>query len=217
MAGAPPAFVAVAGHDPLRDDGLRYARAPAGRRGRRGSVERYEDMVHGFLRMGGVFDRVTARAGMSAWLARAYARDGASSRTERPIRLSRSGLALRLVERGRDSSASCVREWRAGDLGGGAGCASRRPPAALARAAVLVPVPGVAPRPGPRRWPTRRSPPRSRRPRSRPRRPAPGPQTPPRLPEPPATLDVGRARQAEPRPARPRRAAARPGLRLDLL
>lgn len=56
VTGAPPAYVAVAGHDPLRDDGLRYAEHLRGA-GVDVEVERFDDMVHGFLRMGGVFDR----------------------------------------------------------------------------------------------------------------------------------------------------------------
>ena len=56
LAGAPPAYIAVAGHDLLRDDGLRYAEAL-----RAASVEvaldRYDDMVHSFLRWGGVVER----------------------------------------------------------------------------------------------------------------------------------------------------------------
>jgi acetyl esterase len=56
LHGAPPAYVAVAGHDPLRDDGLRYAAALRGA-GVPVVVERYDDMVHGFLRWGGVVDR----------------------------------------------------------------------------------------------------------------------------------------------------------------
>jgi acetyl esterase len=56
LAGLPPAYVAVAGHDPLRDDGVRYAERlrEAGVPVR---VERYDDMPHGFLRWGGVVDR----------------------------------------------------------------------------------------------------------------------------------------------------------------
>jgi acetyl esterase len=56
LAGVPAAYVAVAGHDVLRDDGLRYARAldAAGVPVR---FERYDDMAHGFLRWGGVVDR----------------------------------------------------------------------------------------------------------------------------------------------------------------
>jgi acetyl esterase len=56
LAGVPPAYVAVAGHDLLRDDGLRYAEALRAA-GVDVAVERYEDMVHGFLRWGGVVDR----------------------------------------------------------------------------------------------------------------------------------------------------------------
>jgi len=54
--GLPPTWIAVAGQDPLRDDGLRYA---ARLRGAGVTVheERFEDMVHGFLRWGGVVDR----------------------------------------------------------------------------------------------------------------------------------------------------------------
>ena len=56
LAGAPPALIAVAGHDPLRDDGLAYARALKAA-GVTAHVEVYEDMAHGFLRWGGVVDR----------------------------------------------------------------------------------------------------------------------------------------------------------------
>jgi acetyl esterase len=54
--GVPPTWIAVAGQDPLRDDGLRYAETL-----RAGGVvvqqEVFADMVHGFLRWGGVVDR----------------------------------------------------------------------------------------------------------------------------------------------------------------
>jgi acetyl esterase len=56
LAGVPPAYVAVAGHDLLRDDGLRYAEALRAA-GVDVTLERYDDMVHGFLRWGGVVDR----------------------------------------------------------------------------------------------------------------------------------------------------------------
>ena len=56
LAGVPPAYIAVAGHDVLRDDGLRYAEA-LGAAGVDVTVERYDDMVHGFLRWGGVVER----------------------------------------------------------------------------------------------------------------------------------------------------------------
>jgi acetyl esterase len=56
LAGVAPAFIAVAGHDVLRDDGLRYAEALRAA-GADVIVERYDDMVHSFLRWGGVVDR----------------------------------------------------------------------------------------------------------------------------------------------------------------
>ena len=55
-AGVPPAYIAVAGHDVLRDDGLRYADALRAA-GVDVTVERFDDMVHGFLRWGGVVER----------------------------------------------------------------------------------------------------------------------------------------------------------------
>jgi acetyl esterase len=56
LGGLPPAYIAVAAHDPLRDDGLRYATALR-KAGVPVVVDRYDDMVHGFLRWGGVVDR----------------------------------------------------------------------------------------------------------------------------------------------------------------
>jgi acetyl esterase/lipase len=56
LAGVAPAFIAVAGHDLLRDDGLRYAEALRAA-GVDVTLERYEDMVHSFLRWGGVVER----------------------------------------------------------------------------------------------------------------------------------------------------------------
>jgi acetyl esterase len=56
LEGVPPAYVAVAGHDVLRDDGLRYADALRAA-GVEVTVERYEDMAHGFIRWGGVVER----------------------------------------------------------------------------------------------------------------------------------------------------------------
>jgi len=56
LAGLPPAFIAVAGHDPLRDDGLEYGHRLRAVGVTVQSVE-FEDMVHGFLRWGGVVDR----------------------------------------------------------------------------------------------------------------------------------------------------------------
>jgi acetyl esterase len=56
LRGLPPACIAVAGHDPLRDDGLRYAEA-LGSAGVPVRLERYDDMPHGFIRWTGVADR----------------------------------------------------------------------------------------------------------------------------------------------------------------
>jgi acetyl esterase len=56
LRGVPPAYIAVADHDPLRDDGLRYAAALRAA-GVPVVVDRYDDMVHGFLRWGGAVDR----------------------------------------------------------------------------------------------------------------------------------------------------------------
>jgi acetyl esterase len=56
LAGLPPTLVAVAGHDVLRGDGERYAEALRAA-GVEVELEVYDDMVHGFLRWGGVVDR----------------------------------------------------------------------------------------------------------------------------------------------------------------
>jgi acetyl esterase len=56
LAGLPPTYVAVAGHDVLRDDGLRYAEALRAA-GVDVTLDRYDDMVHSFLRWGGVVER----------------------------------------------------------------------------------------------------------------------------------------------------------------
>ena len=56
LAGVASAYIAVAGHDVLRDDGLRYAEALRAA-GVEVTLERYDDMVHSFLRWGGVVDR----------------------------------------------------------------------------------------------------------------------------------------------------------------
>ena len=66
-AGAPPAWIAVAAHDPLRDDGVEYATALRAA-GVDAHVVVYEDMTHSFLRWGGVVDRTHE---LIAWLAAA--------------------------------------------------------------------------------------------------------------------------------------------------
>ncbi len=67
LAGAPPAWIAVAAHDPLRDDGLQYAAALRAAGVDAQSVI-YDDMTHGFLRWGGVVERAHE---LIAWLASA--------------------------------------------------------------------------------------------------------------------------------------------------
>jgi acetyl esterase len=56
LRGVPPAYVAVAGHDVLRDEGIAYAEALRAA-GVAVTLREYEDMTHGFLRWGGVVDR----------------------------------------------------------------------------------------------------------------------------------------------------------------
>jgi acetyl esterase/lipase len=64
LAGAPPARIAVAAHDPLRDDGLRYAEQLADA-GAGVATRIYPTMTHGFLRWGGV---VGEAGDLIAWL-----------------------------------------------------------------------------------------------------------------------------------------------------
>ena len=65
LEGAPPAWIAVAAHDPLRDDGIRYA-AALREAGVEAHLVTYEDMTHSFLRWGGVTDRAHE---LIAWFA----------------------------------------------------------------------------------------------------------------------------------------------------
>ena len=56
LSGLPPTLVAVAGHDVLCDDGVRYAEALR-KAGVDVELDVYEDMAHGFLRWAGVVER----------------------------------------------------------------------------------------------------------------------------------------------------------------
>jgi len=56
LADAPPAYIAVAGHDVLHDEGIAYAHALEAA-GVPVTLRDFEDMAHGFIRWGGVVDR----------------------------------------------------------------------------------------------------------------------------------------------------------------
>jgi len=55
LAGVPPAFLLTAGFDPLLDEGRAYAERLA-KEGVEVAYRNFEDMVHGFIVMGGVLD-----------------------------------------------------------------------------------------------------------------------------------------------------------------
>ncbi|MGO9926110.1 MAG: alpha/beta hydrolase [Mycobacterium sp.] len=59
LADLPPAYIAVAGHDPLRDDGIRYGDLLAAA-GVPVEVHNAETMVHGYLGYAGVVPAATA-------------------------------------------------------------------------------------------------------------------------------------------------------------
>jgi acetyl esterase len=69
LSGLPPALVIVAGYDPLRDEGVEYARrlVEAGNRVR---LTNYEGMVHGFYLMGGAVDAAKRAVAESAAMLR---------------------------------------------------------------------------------------------------------------------------------------------------
>ena len=67
LAGLPPALIAVAEHDVLREDGLAYAEALR-TAGVAVELLRFDDMIHGFLRWGGMVDRAAELIdAMGAW------------------------------------------------------------------------------------------------------------------------------------------------------
>jgi acetyl esterase len=65
LANLPPALVLVAGYDPLRDEGVDYAKRliEAGNRVR---LVNYEGMIHGFYLMGGAVDAAKRAVAESA-------------------------------------------------------------------------------------------------------------------------------------------------------
>jgi acetyl esterase len=66
LAGLPPAYIGVAGHDPLRDDGIRYGELLSAA-GVPVEVHNADTMVHGYLGYAGVVPAATA--GMDRGLA----------------------------------------------------------------------------------------------------------------------------------------------------
>lgn len=58
LAGLPPAYIAVAGHDPLRDDGMRYGELLAAA-GVPVEVHNAETLVHGYVGYAGVVPAAT--------------------------------------------------------------------------------------------------------------------------------------------------------------
>ena len=75
LSGLPPSLIIVAGYDPLRDEGIDYAKRliEAGNRVR---LSNYEGMVHGFYLMGGAVEAARRAVAESAEVMRA-AFDGA--------------------------------------------------------------------------------------------------------------------------------------------
>lgn len=72
LSGLPPALVITAGYDPLRDEGLDYARALT-EAGNRATCVCFERQIHGFITMGRLLDEAnTAVALCAAELRRAF-------------------------------------------------------------------------------------------------------------------------------------------------
>lgn len=59
LSGLPPAYIAVAGHDPLRDDGIRYAELLSAA-GVEVELHHADSLVHGYLGFSGVVPAATA-------------------------------------------------------------------------------------------------------------------------------------------------------------
>lgn len=65
LSGLPPALVITAGYDPLRDEGLDYARALTDA-GSRASCVCFERQIHGFITMGRVLDEAHTAVALCA-------------------------------------------------------------------------------------------------------------------------------------------------------
>lgn len=59
LTGLPPAYISVAGHDPLHDDGVRYSELLAAA-GVPAQLDDAETLVHGYLGYAGVVPAATA-------------------------------------------------------------------------------------------------------------------------------------------------------------
>jgi acetyl esterase len=77
LSGLPPALVLVAGYDPLRDDGVDYAKRLV-EAGNRVTLTNYEGMVHGFLLAGGVLDAAKRAVSQSATALRVAFKEAAA-------------------------------------------------------------------------------------------------------------------------------------------
>jgi acetyl esterase len=77
LAGLPPAYIGVAGHDPLRDDGIRYGELLAAA-GVPVEVHNAETLVHGYLGYAGVVPAATVAMdrGLAALKAALHAQPG---------------------------------------------------------------------------------------------------------------------------------------------
>ena len=64
-AGLPPAFVLIAGYDPLRDEGLQYAQKLS-EAGNRAALVNFERQIHGFITMGKVIDEANVAVQLCA-------------------------------------------------------------------------------------------------------------------------------------------------------
>ena len=62
LSGLPPAYIAVAGHDPLRDDGIRYAELLAAA-GVPVELHNADTLVHGYVGYDGVVPAATEAVG----------------------------------------------------------------------------------------------------------------------------------------------------------
>ncbi|MFM9427975.1 acetyl esterase [Variovorax sp. GrIS 2.14] len=65
LAGLPPALVITVGYDPLRDEGLDYARALT-EAGNRATCVCFERQIHGFITMGRVLDEANTAVALCA-------------------------------------------------------------------------------------------------------------------------------------------------------